>query len=158
MCWMCDHPRATRSGYLEHLRDLVATYGWAVQCVERDGMHPPWAYTVGLTAAGRPELVVTGMSAVRAWELLNNVASHLLHARAPRPGRRIPLIGGPTIEIVELSDATARLVNAVEIYGIGIRALQLVHADDRGHWPWEVGYRGRQIVLGPRAAPSASAA
>ena len=80
MCWMCDHPRATRSDYLEHLGDLVATFGWAVQCVARDGMHPPWAYTVGLTAAGRPELVVTGMSAVRAWELLNNVASHVLHA------------------------------------------------------------------------------
>jgi hypothetical protein len=158
MCWMCDHPKAPRRQYLEHLRDLVATYGWAVQCVERDGMHPPWAYTVGLTAADRPELVVTGMSAVRACQLLNEVASHVLHARTPRPGRRIPLIGGPMIEVVGLTDATARLVNAVEIYGTGIRALQLVHVDDRGHGPWEVGYRGHQPVLGTRAAPSASAA
>jgi hypothetical protein len=50
---------------------------------------------------------------------------------------------------------TARLVTAIDIYGSGIRALQLVHADDRGHWPWDVGYRGRQAVLGVRASPSA---
>jgi len=36
----------------------------------------------------------------------------------------------------------------------GLRALQVVHADDRGHWPWETGYRGvrgGQPVLGTRA-------
>jgi hypothetical protein len=40
------------------------------------------------------------------------------------------------------------------LYGAGIRALQIVHADDRGRWPWETGYRGVkgvQPVLGPRA-------
>jgi len=26
---------------------------WAVQGVERDGIHPPWAYTVGLTSHRR---------------------------------------------------------------------------------------------------------
>ena len=70
----------------------------------------------------------------------------------------MPLVGGPTIEIVELSESTARLVTAVDIYGLGIRALQLVHADDRGHWPWQAGYRGRQLVLGSRASPPATAA
>ncbi|HXS64682.1 MAG TPA: DUF4262 domain-containing protein [Streptosporangiaceae bacterium] len=35
-----------------------------------------------------------------------------------------------------------------------LRALQIVHADDRGHWPWEAGYRGLkggQPLLGQRA-------
>jgi hypothetical protein len=44
----------------DHLRGLITTFGWAVQGVERDGVHPPWAYTVGLTPHLRPELVVTG--------------------------------------------------------------------------------------------------
>jgi hypothetical protein len=158
MCWICEHPGATRPDYLDHLRELIATYGWAVQSVERDGIHPPWAYTVGLTAAGRPELVVTGMSSVRSWQLLNDVASHVLHARAPRPGARVPLIDGPTIEFVELSGETARLANAVEIYGTGIRALQLVYADDHGYWPWDAAYRGRQPILGARASRAANAA
>jgi hypothetical protein len=32
--------------------------------------------------------------------------------------------------------------------------LQLVYADDRGHWPWDTGFRGGrggQPVLGARA-------
>jgi hypothetical protein len=54
VCWICDHPGATESDYAEHMRRLIATYGWAVQGVERDGIHPPWAYTVGLTSHRRP--------------------------------------------------------------------------------------------------------
>jgi prevent-host-death family protein len=49
---------------------------------------------------------------------------------------------GPVIEITEVAEPATYLVNAVELYGARIRALQIVHADDRGHWPWEVGYRG----------------
>ena len=160
MCWECDHPGGTRLDYLAQLRDLIARYGWAVQGVERDRIHPPWAYTVGLTPNGRPELVVTGLPLGRATRLLNDVASHVLHATAPRPGEQIPLRGGPVIEIVEIAEPAAHLVTAVEFYGPGIRALQLVHADDRGRWPWEVGYRGvrgGQPVLGVRASPVSAA-
>ncbi len=74
------------------------------------------------------------------------------------PGERTHLIGGPTIEIVELSETTARLLTAIEMYGRGVRALQIVYADDRGQWPWEQGYRGQQHVLGNRASPPATAA
>jgi hypothetical protein len=90
----------------------------------------------------------------------DDVASHVLHATAPRPGEQIPLRGGPVIEIVEVAEPAAHLVTATEFYGPGIRALQLVHADDRGRWPWEVRYRGvqgGQPVLGVRAAPVSAA-
>jgi Domain of unknown function (DUF4262) len=95
----------------------------------------PWAYTVGLTPVGRPELVVTGLPLGRATQLLNDVASHVLHAATPPPGEQVPLRGGPVIEIVEVAELAAHLVLATEFYGAGIRALQVVHADDRGHWP-----------------------
>jgi hypothetical protein len=38
MCWECAHPGSTRLDYLEHMRHLMASYGWAVQGVERDGI------------------------------------------------------------------------------------------------------------------------
>ena len=161
MCWQCDHPDGTRLDYLEHVRDVIACCGWAVQGVQRDRIRPPWAYTVGLTSHGKPELVVTGLPLARAVELLNDVASHVLHADAPRPGEQVPLVGGPVIEIVEVAEPAVHLVIAVEIFGPEIRALQLVHADDRGHWPWEKGFRGvrgGQPVLGARVSPSASVA
>jgi hypothetical protein len=155
MCWECDHPGATRSDYLDYLRGLIDDCGWAVQGVERDRIHPPWAYTVGLTAHGRPELVVTGLPVRKAAELLNNVAEHVVHAAPPRPGEQVALRGGPLIEIVKVEEPSVHLVTAVEIYGSRLRALQVVHADDRGHWPWDVGYRGvrgGQPVLGVRAS------
>ena len=135
------------------MRSLIAMHGWAVQGVERDGIHPPWAYTVGLTAHLRPELVVTGMGLTRATGVLNGVAAHLLHAEAPEPGTQARLRDGPLVEVVRVTTPWAHLNMAVELYGRRIRGLQLVHADKHGHWPWDQAYqgvRGGQPVLGPR--------
>jgi Domain of unknown function (DUF4262) len=153
MCWACDHPGGTRLDYLDHLQIVIARHGWAVQGIEDDWLHPPWAYTVGLTSRGRPELVVTGLPLVRAAGLLNDVASHLLRATTPTPGERLKLAGNPLMEIVEISEPTAHLEVVVAVFGPQVRALQTVHADDRGCWPWERGYRGvmgGQPVLGRR--------
>lgn len=153
MCWMCDHPNATRQDYLDHIMSLVASHCWAVQGVERDRYRPPYAYTVGLTAHDKPELVITGMSVTRAAELLNDVAAHLLHAPALAPGERTRLTDGPLVEFIEVDVPSAHLVVAGELYGPGLRALQMVHADDRDRWPWESSYRGikgGQPVLGVR--------
>lgn len=154
MCWECDHPGASRDDYLDYVSGVIAEQGWAVQGVARDRMRPPWAYTVGLTEHGEPELVVTGLPVRRAAALLNDVAEHVMHAAAPRPGEQIALRGGPLIEIVTVDVPSAHLVVATEMYGSRLRALQVVHADDRGRWPWDTGYRGvrgGQPVLGYRA-------
>jgi hypothetical protein len=156
MCWMCDRPGATERNYLDHMRQLVSTYGWAVQGVERDGIHPPWAYTVGLTPHRRPELVITGMGLTRATGVLNGVAAHLLHVGVPAPGTQTALTDGPLVEVVEVTAPWAHLNVAVELYGRRIRGLQLVHADKRGRWPWDRAYqgvRGGQPVLGLREPP-----
>jgi Domain of unknown function (DUF4262) len=155
MCWLCDHPGATQFDYFEHIRDVIASCGFAVQGVEGNRHRSPWAYTVGLSAYGKPELLATGLSYARSGQLLSDVASHVLHDEAPRPGEVVPLSDGPVIEIVEVTEPTVHLAIAAEIFGPEIRALQLVHADDRGHWPWEVGFRGGrggQPVLGVRVS------
>jgi hypothetical protein len=150
MCWECDNPDASPRHYLDLLEGLIDKHGYTVQGVEGDRIHPPWAYTIGLTRRRQPELVVTGMGFAEASALLNGVAAHVLHDTAPRHGEQIPLRGGPLIEVVELPEPSAHLHLAVSLYGTGITAIQLVHADDHGHWPWDPGYRGGQPVLGPR--------
>jgi hypothetical protein len=126
---------------------MISCHGWAVQGVERDRIRPPWAYTVGLTACQQPELVATGMPLRQATGLLNDVAGNLTHAKPPSPGTQAALIDGTLIEVVRVTQPSAHLNMAVVLYGKDIRALQLVHADDRGHWPWDVWYRGGQPVL-----------
>jgi Domain of unknown function (DUF4262) len=159
MCWQCDHPEATWLDYMAHARRLIETHGWMVQGVQRSRHSPAFAYTVGLTEHDRPELAVTGLPMARAVDLLNGSAAHLLHAKVqPQPGEVIPLIGGPVIEIVQVAEPTAHFPVAAHFFGPKIRALQLVYADDRGHWPWDVGFRGGrggQPVLGARTLKAA---
>jgi Domain of unknown function (DUF4262) len=153
MCWMCDHPDATQSDYQDHLQGVIDESGWAIQAVERDKIRPPWAYTVGLTRFRQPELVITGMPVTQAARILNITAGHLTHAKAPAPGTQVTFAGGPLVEFVQVARPWAHLHVAVGFYGESIRALQLVHADDRGHWPWDPwfrGVRGGQPILGKR--------
>jgi hypothetical protein len=158
MCWVCDHPGSTGQDYLEYLRGLLERHCWIVIGVQRDRYRPPYSYTVGLTDHNRPELVVTGLPQRRATDLLNDVAAHLLHAEAPVPGEQVPLIGGPLIEIVRVTEPSAHLRVAAEFCGPQFTAIQLVYTDDRGHWPWDRGFRGGrggQPVLGARTAEAA---
>ena len=158
MCWACENPGTGGDDHLAGLCRLIARHGWAVQGVERDRARPPWAYTAGLTGHRKPELVVTGLPLQRAAALLNDVAAHMLHAVIPEPGQQVQLDGGPLIEIVRVAEPAVHLCAAVSLFGTRIRALQVVHADGRGHWPWDPGYRGvrgGQPVLGPRTAQPA---
>jgi hypothetical protein len=155
VCWQCDHPEAAWSDYLEHLRELLRQHCWIVQGVQRERRRPPYAYTVGLAGHGLPELVVTGMPYDRAVDLLNNVAEHVLHADAPRPGEVVSLRGGPVIEVVRVAEPGVHLAVAAALDEPRFTALQLVYADDWGRWPWDTGFRGGdggQPVLGSRAA------
>jgi hypothetical protein len=79
--------------------------------------------------------VVTGMRMEQARDLLNGVACHVSHDTAPVHDEQIPFRGGPLVEIVELRELAAHLHTATDLYRPTVRALQLVHADDPGHWP-----------------------
>jgi hypothetical protein len=80
MCLMCEG--ATDQEFFAHMARIVAEQGWAIQGVERDRDRPPWAYTVGLTENGLPELVATGLRLSRAAERRRRarVARHGTHA------------------------------------------------------------------------------
>jgi len=153
VCWECDHPESSHQDYLDHMQGLIDRFGWAVVAIEDDQIHPPWAYTLGLTPRGRPELVVTGLPQPRAVWLLNTLAPYVLDTAVPRPGESVLVEGGPLMEVVHVAEPSAHLLTAVEFYGPGIRALQLAYADASGRWPWDAGFRGHkggQPVLGLR--------
>ncbi|MET9224870.1 DUF4262 domain-containing protein [Lentzea sp. NPDC003310] len=156
MCWNCDHPAGRMEEHLATLRRCIDVRGWAVQAVERDRAHPPWAYTVGLAPRDLPELVVTGMAVLEAGRLLDDMAEHAVHTALPTPGHRFTVPGGPLLEVVRVARPWAHLLVSARLYGEGIEALQLVHADEAGRWPWDSAYEGvlgGQPVLGVRSSP-----
>ena len=158
MCDMCDP--STRAAALGEMEALVERFGWAIQHVWPSRVRSRWAYTVGLTRYGLPELVVTGMEEEVAHELLNDTAHGMAcHDERTVPGQRYSLDDGRRIEVVELAHAEVHLGTAVALHPDRVvRAHQLVWADDRGRWPWDRrfrGSRGAQPVLGPRAVRGA---
>ena len=154
MCWKCDHPDSTMQEWLEIIRATVEKNGWAVQFVEDD--RTPFAYTIGLHEQGLPELLVTGMPPQRATQALNSVAQYLVDGGRPVAGELI-LIGGELgLQVVQVDHPDAHLNVAVALYGPGLRALQLVWPDDRGHRPWCPEFSNRQVrqpVFGVRVDP-----
>ena len=149
MCWLCDHPEATRDDYFDLLREKMRKHGWAIQFVES---RRPFAYTIGLHDCGLPELLVTGVSPARARRLLNAVARDAMRGLPLTPGKQFTLDTGPRIEIVEVDHPDAHMGWAVA-FGGPIRAVQLVWADGHGRWPWARNFcdgRTRQPVLGYR--------
>ncbi|MFD5825425.1 DUF4262 domain-containing protein [Lentzea sp. NPDC060358] len=156
MCRDCDHPADRVEEHLATLRRCIDARGWAVQVLERDRAHPPWAYTVGLTLLGLPELVLTGLPVLQGARLLDTTADHLTRTCLPSPGKRFTPPGGPLLEVVGVARPWAHLLVAARLFGEGIAALQLVHADAAGRWPWDSEYSGLpggQPVLGIRARP-----
>ena len=100
---------------------LIGTFGWAVQGVERDGIHPPWP--IGRAhLPPPPELVITGMGLTRATQVLNGVAAHVLHAAAPDPGTQAALLVGPLVEVVRVAAPWAHLNMAVDFTAGGSAA------------------------------------
>ena len=137
--------------YLDELRASIGIHGWVVQSVDDDRL--PFAYTIGLHDRGLPELLVTGLSADSAAQVLNDVAVAAVGGRVFEPGTHIAVGDGPLLEIVEVDHPDAHLNFAVALGGPELRALQLVWADDRGRWPWAAGWgpgQPRQPVFGVR--------
>jgi len=119
----------------------------------------PYAYTIGLAGHGLPEFLMTGVSPLRALEVLGGLAESAAEVvwdvDAPKPGARLALPGPTLIEVVEVEHPDAHMNVAIAIHGSEVRALQLVWADARGRWPWSPTFdngRGTQPVLGVRAA------
>ena len=150
MCWMCDHPGRPVEDYLAEVQAKMLANGWAVQYVTD---RRPFAYTVGLSRCGLPELLLTGAEPVRALRLLNSVARMAMTGDPPTHGMRITPPDGPAVEMVEVNHPEAHLKCAVAILG-AVSALQVVWADERGRWPWAPDFddgRGSQPVMGVRA-------
>lgn len=148
MCWMCDHPGSSADDYLDMMRAKIRRRGWAIHYVERDRM--PFAYTIGLAAAGLPELLVTGLSPQEALTMLSCCAQWIVEDDLPwLPG---DTVGNPQrfVRLVEVEHPEVHLGVAVRLQG-PVTALQLVWHDAAGHGPWCPdfnGGRGGQAVLG----------
>ncbi|MGF6884954.1 hypothetical protein ABIA39_003471 [Nocardia sp. GAS34] len=145
MCWLCPYQDRTLADYLTEVETIVANKGWHIQSITESPNSFPIAYTVGLTLQHRPELVITGLPNGRAADILT--AAVQLPATLTAPGLRMMVAGQP-VETVAVLTPTPGLFVAEALYGPNIEAVQLVHPNRDGSWPWDPRYSGHQPLLG----------
>jgi hypothetical protein len=134
-----------RAAVLDDTRAKIAAHGWTVIGVfpTPEDPGPSFAYTVGLSGKGLPELAIYGLHTQIAHSLANEVARRMVESgTALQTGDRIEgvLVDDVPLVAVAMTDTTD--LNLVrEVYGAGAAAVQLVWPDGAGVLPWEDGSR-----------------
>lgn len=124
----------------EEVQPTIARHGWMIQYVfptdnQPDQFRPPFAYTIGLTAGGLPELVISGLPPEVSAELLNSAARKQSGDGYPDGFTAGTIVTGIASVDFHVIDAPAAEVNlARSMYGQA-RAVQLVWPDAGGAYP-----------------------
>ncbi|WP_338892125.1 DUF4262 domain-containing protein [Rhodococcus sovatensis] len=172
MCAMCDG--RSIEDYVVGVEGLIDRYGWALQYVssradaelegsgiqaddgdDRDHLEdivPAFCYTVGLTAHGHPELILTGRSAGESASVLNVLARRILFGCVRFEAGTECSAGGFELSFVDVAESEDWLLMACRIYsGDNVSAVQAVWRDSDGNLPWEGDFPSSivQPVLGP---------
>jgi hypothetical protein len=120
--------------YLLKVKKTVREHGWVAQGVfpnsAEDGLG--FIYTVGLTVAGLPELIISGLFTEQGQDLVNSAAKLHLE-REFTPGDTITEMANVPFRVIDAPNAEIGV--AVRMYGAKARALQLVWPEADGSFP-----------------------
>ncbi|MBO3738207.1 DUF4262 domain-containing protein [Actinoplanes flavus] len=147
--------------FFEEQSEIIERFGWAVVHVLPGDDDPvetvPFAYTVGLTGYGYPELAIAGVPPEVGHQLLNEVAGRVRDEGLQlRHGHRIRgLITGREVRIVG-GDIRAELFPGAALMRYGddrVRLLQLAWPDPGDRFPWQSGYDAARFPQPTLGAP-----
>ncbi len=125
------------------MRAIVDEYGWGVQHVLPDAQQSgeaSFSYTIGLTARGWAELIITGLPPGVAEQFIRNAVDEQQENGPFRAGDR-------SQELTESGSVV--FTRAVDVRGMtataaivgSFTALQMVWPDSQGHLPWDADHR-----------------
>lgn len=141
----------------------VEESGLHVRRIKGDEEYPEFAYTVGLArGTGQAEVIVVGLPADVAQELLNRVADLVDEGRRFVAGdRATDIADGFPVEFraVTAKQGEAHLRWAHWLHGDApFDIVQLVYPDRHGRWPWDPAtdsaFRWQQPLLDAKKLPA----
>lgn len=125
------------------IMSIIEDVGWAVQGVLNDD-GSGFAYTVGLSPAGFPEIITFGIPMGIAQPILNELAQRMLNGVMLTAGDVLDnVIRDHPVTFIEVTDSTTHLTMANRLFGWvdgPVWALQLVWPDLDSRFPWDTGY------------------
>lgn len=128
--------------HLNRLRALIIEHGWAVQGVfATDPGDTSHAYTIGLTDAGLPELMITGLSDQKLATVLLNAAARQ-HVKEPiKPGDVLSDLANVDLRAIECDERQAQIQQAHNYFNDPekrhgrVKLIQLIWPDKSGAYP-----------------------
>ncbi len=130
--------------YQKRVARVIHEHGWMVQGVfpRRGDEGLPFAYTIGLTDAGRPELIISGPFPPADVQNLLNVAAQIHIEKEIRPGDLVPgIAAGDVLFKAQAARVGGHVQQALnyyrDIFGTGgkVRLIQLIWPDKHGNFP-----------------------
>ena len=121
MCRMCDDPSLTAADLRAEMFATIEQFGWMIQFVQAEPGFPSFAYTVGLSSRGLPELHVEDMAIQEAGTVLNDLAGQLVEGGLG-PCDSVTCSNGHEYLLGEMVDVSD-LLGALEASGSRVRAL-----------------------------------
>lgn len=114
--------------YLDQVRAVIRAHGWAIQAMHEPPMQDH-SYTVGMTALGGPEVLVSGIPGRDAAALLNTVAPMVLSGKLPVGSHFVAPVGaGERAAHLVIHEGGLCMV-AATLYGAGaVRVVEVVLA------------------------------
>lgn len=128
---------------MEKVRNNIREHGVTVIAVGGDTVDGQpvgsFAYTVGLTEVGHPELMIAGLPFEISQALLNDAATRVRAGEHLSPGQRVDWLLR-SYDVVVTDVVTAEVGVATRLYDRDIVVRQLVWPDKAGHYPWDEDY------------------
>jgi hypothetical protein len=122
----------------------VKRVGWSfigVMTAEGDEPFPPFGYTVGLTGAGHPELLITGVGAPMGHAILGGLYDRVKAGERFEDGQEVDeVLVGYKVRMRAVPAPGYPLNMARAYYDEDVEALQVVWPDAEHHFPGDEGY------------------
>jgi len=150
------------------IHSAIETFGFFTMAVRATTTRPPWAYSIGFLEVGQPEVVVVGLHAGSAHQLICWAYHEMTHHGPVELGRQHtrPFVNGagdelplavlpvPDVQWEHPSDLTLHMRVYYEArggYPCEPRVCQVVWPDEDGRLPWDPGcdatVRAEQLLL-----------
>ncbi|MEV6343478.1 DUF4262 domain-containing protein [Actinoplanes sp. NPDC051851] len=137
-----------RDDFFHEQTAFIQRFGWAVVHVLPADDDPEeavaFAYTVGLTAAAHPELLIAGLPSDLGHQLINEIAGRIIEEGVRlQHGRHLPdLIAEQDVIVLQGTPTTDLWPGAaLARYGRSrVRLQQLVWPSPANHFPWHSSY------------------
>ncbi len=126
--------------------DTIEKYGHEVRYIfpVDPSDRTAFAYTVGRTLKGRPELLVTGGISKEVMHFMCNEAAAIDDKTPLMDGMELPagaLLEGFPVRVVAADPVDGEMYGAIDLFGLaGMSALQLVWPDMDGDFPGDPDY------------------